>query len=100
LAAVESSVVPPRLSSHLPSVAIVAVVVVGGGGDVEETAGVPVKGKPERRTFGKESSGADGSSEIRPDPPEESSRGIIARIAARVTSRWTANVGVYHSERR
>jgi len=66
------------------------------GGDTEETAGVPVKGKPERRTFGKELR-TDG--EIGPDP-EESSRGIIARIAAKVTSRWTANVGVYHSERR
>jgi len=51
LAAVESSVVPPRFSSLLLSVAIV---VVGGGGDIEETAGVPVKGKPERRTLSKD----------------------------------------------
>lgn len=54
LAAVESSVVSPRLSSLLLVVVVVVVFFVGGGGDAEETAGVPVKGKPERRTFDKE----------------------------------------------
>lgn len=52
LAAVESSVVSPRLPLPL----LFVVVVLVGGGDAEETMGVPVKGKLERRrrTFGKE----------------------------------------------
>lgn len=44
LAAVESSVVSPRFPSLPPLVVVVQV----SGDDAEETAGVPVKGKPER----------------------------------------------------
>lgn len=94
LAAVESSVVSPRFPSLPPLVVVVQV----SGGDAEETAGVPVKGKAERPDLRRRT--WDGwRGEIGPDPWSPTCW-IIARIAAKVTSRWTANVGVYHSERR
>lgn len=59
--------------------------------------GCPLKAKPERRTFG--GGDRDGQTAARSDR-SEGPGGIIARIAAKVTTSRTANVGVYHSERR
>jgi len=96
LAAVESLVASPRLPLRPPS----RVVQVGGVDSMQRRLrGCPLKGRPKGKTFGRESFEQTRSRRDRTRSAQPA-RGMLARIAAKVTSRPTANVGVYHSERR